>query len=72
MTEAHRLRCPDVVFRPIQRGRLARIPQAEQRVVANDEELLPERALLLQHELDAHCLGLRNCPDVFPREACQR
>jgi hypothetical protein len=43
-----------MVFRPLQSGSLGRIPKAERRVVADDEEPLAERALLLQHELDLH------------------
>ena len=44
-TGSHRLRRPDVVLRPIQSGRLARTPQVQCRVVADDEELLPERSM---------------------------
>lgn len=52
----HLLHCPHVVFGPIQSSRLRRIPETERRDVADDEEALPERAPLLQHEFDVHCL----------------
>jgi hypothetical protein len=55
---AHRLHRPDVAFRPFQGGRLGRIPEPERRVVSDQQEMLTERALLLQNELDAHCVGI--------------
>lgn len=40
---AYRLRRPNVAFRPVQGGRLGRVPEAERRVIADDEEPLAER-----------------------------